>query len=115
MLLCECLMTSLGMYKLIHMKIAFLCSLPSQILNKCFIFSYDHQKYQKWGTVHAIEMHQLPQEAKDELDEGSGVRWRDNAPFTSVDHDHAVEWVNKAAKSSGGLENLTHNDSASLK
>ena len=53
-------------------------------------FSYDHQRYQKWGAVYAIEMHQLPQEAKDKLEEGSGVRWRDDAPFTSVGH----EWVN---------------------
>lgn len=60
-------------------------------------------------------MHQLPQEAKDELKEGSGVRWREDAPFTSVDHDHAVEWVNKAGKSAGGLEKLLHDDSASLK
>ena len=60
-------------------------------------------------------MHQLPQEANDEIEEGIGVRWRDKAPFTTVGNDHSTEWVNKALKSSGGFEKLAQNESACLK
>lgn len=45
---------------------------------------------------------------------GFGVRWRDDAPFTSVDVDHATEWMNGIAKS-GGLSNVTQNEGTTLK
>ena len=80
------------------------------------IYSFDHQKYEKWGIVQALEMFQLPPDVKQELlDEGFGVRWRDNAPFTSVCGDHSTEWVNKFSKSSGGFSTMTQNESASLR
>ncbi|XP_068222176.1 uncharacterized protein [Palaemon carinicauda] len=47
--------------------------------------------------------------------DGYGVQWRDEASFTSVDVDHATEWVNAAAKTSGGLSTITQIDSATLK
>ncbi len=77
-------------------------------------FSFDHQKYEKWGIVQAIEMHQLPAEVRAELEEeGFGVRWRDDAPFKSVDTDHSTECVNKGSKGTGGLTKLTQHEEAS--
>ena len=46
--------------------------------------------------------------------DGFCVQWRNDAPFTSVDVDHATEWVNGNAKS-GGLSAITQNDNATLK
>ena len=77
---------------------------------------YDHQKYAKWGVIFAPEMHLLPEDVKDKFRaDGFGVQCHDNCPFTSVDVDHATEWVNGIAKSSGGLAAITHIDSATLR
>lgn len=81
-----------------------------------FAFSYDHQKYAKWGSIYIAEMRSLPSAVLKRFEtDGFGVQWRDEAPFTSVDIDHATEWVNAAAKSSGGLSTITQIDSATLK
>ena len=84
--------------------------------NLSIFFSYDHLKYAKWGIIYAVEMYQLPANVKDRfLTTGFGVQWRDNCPFTAVDVDHATEWVNGIAKSTGGLADITQTDSATLR
>ncbi|XP_068200369.1 uncharacterized protein [Palaemon carinicauda] len=77
---------------------------------------YDHQKYAKWGSIYIAEMKCLPSAVLTRFEtDGYGVQWRDEASFTSVDVDHATEWVNAAAKTSGGLSTITQIDSATLK
>ena len=79
-------------------------------------FSYDHQKYAKWGIMYVVDLYRLPSNVLQQfISDGFGVQWRDDAPFTSVSIDHATEWVNGAAKASGGLASITQIDSATLK
>ena len=62
------------------------------------------------------EMKSLPSEALERFNaDGFGVQWKEEAPYSSVDIDHATEWLNGIAKSEGGLSDMTQNDSATLK
>ena len=62
--------------------------------------SYDHQKYTKSGSLYMAEMKSLPSEALERFNaDGFGVQWKEEAPYSSVDIDHATEWLNGIAKS----------------
>ena len=62
------------------------------------------------------EMKSLPSEVLERFyADGFAVQWKEEAPFSSVDIDHATEWLNGISKSAGGLSNMTQNDSATLK
>ena len=57
----------------------------------------------------------LPNELLNRFDSnGFEVQWREEAPYTSVNVDHAREWMNEIAKSRG-LGNNTQNDGITLK
>ena len=61
------------------------------------------------------EMWSLPNELLNRFDSKRfGVRWREEAPYKSVDVDHATEWMNGIAKSRG-VGNITQNDGTTLK
>ena len=47
--------------------------------------------------------------------DGFGVQGKEEAPFNSVDIDHATELLNGISKSTGGLSDMTQNDSGTLK
>ena len=79
-------------------------------------FSYDHQKYLRSGVVYLTELFRLPPYITKEFKtEGFSVHWKDDKPFSSVSIDHATEWVNRQAKSTGGLANTTQINSATIK
>ena len=60
------------------------------------------------------DMKNLPSEVL-EWSTGFCVQWNDDSPFSSVDIDHATEWLNGTSKAFGGLATITQNDRATLK
>ena len=61
-------------------------------------------------------MSKLPNDVQAEFDEENfGVQWRDEAPFTAVDVDHATEWMNGNEKRCRGIAGITQTDSALLR
>ena len=63
------------------------------------------------------EMTRLPEVVLNEFCSGNfGVQWNDDAPYTTVDLDHATEWVNGIGKaSSSGYKAITQTTSALVK
>ena len=62
------------------------------------------------------DMKHLPSEVLEHFDtDGFCVQWNDDSPFSSVDIDHATEWLNGTSKAFGGLATITQNDRATLK
>ena len=58
----------------------------------------------------------IPNEVlKSIIEDGFGVQWKDDTPFTAVSDDHATEWVKGLSKSAEGLKSITQIDSATLK
>jgi hypothetical protein len=66
--------------------------------------------------VYVEEMAHLPDEVLSELHRGNyGVQWTEDTPFTHVDEDHAMEWVNGIGKGAGGISGITQTASTLLR
>ena len=68
------------------------------------------------GVTYRVELSMIPNEVlKSIIEDGLGMQWKSNAPFTAVSDDHATEWVNGLSKSAAGLKSIIQIDSATLK
>ena len=73
---------------------------------------YNHINYARWGTIYLKEMHQLPQEVKQEFEAGNFVVKRSSLHFNQVDPDQSQEWLGCIGKEGGGIIGITRTNSA---
>ena len=77
-----------------------------------YFMYYNHINYARWGTIYLKEMHQLPQEVKQEFEAGNFVVKRSSLHFNQVDPDQSQEWLNGIGKKRGGIIGITKTSSA---
>ena len=77
-----------------------------------YFMYYNHINYARWGTIYLKEMHQLPQEVKQEFEAGNFVVKRSSLRFNQVDPDQSQEWLGCIGKKGGGIIGITRTNSA---
>jgi len=77
-----------------------------------YVMRYNHTNYARWSTIYLNEMHQLPQEVKEEFSKGNFVVKRAKQSFNQVDPDQSQEWLNGTGKKGGGIIGMMHHQDA---